>query len=853
MSCQPARVYGAVMTAILLVWLPQASASIRECRQLFLTGQYAECRKMAQDAMDRRAYGEDWPVLKLRAERELGRRDAALATALTGIQRYPWSVRLHWEACLDYRESGQQESAARALREIDRLASATPWRYSDADDLVALGRAALAAGADPKDVLQGFFERARRNFSRRSDGVLASAELALEKGDAAFAVELLTPAIETFDRDPQVLWAHSRALWDADPEAAEASRLAALEINPHFAPALLAAARRSIDREQYEEALTAVSEVRQFNPFHAEACGLLMAIHLLNGADDRAAQARVAGQVHNPFNPMPDHYAGVILSRRYRFAEGAALQRRALQLNADLLPAKVQLAQDLLRLGARDEGWELADAAHQQDGYDTELFNLLQLRDSLDRFAVLRNERFIVYMPRAEARVFGDQVMGLLNDAWETLTVRYGYVPAEPVIVEIFDHPEDFAVRTFGLPDVGGFLGVCFGRVITANSPTSRRQRPINWESVLWHEFCHVITLQMTDSRIPRWLSEGISVCEERRRDARCGQRMSPAFRDRILKQRITPVSRLSSAFLDAESGEDINFAYFESSMVVEFLAEQYGDDCLKAVLLDLNRGLQINDALVRHSTDLDALNGEFEQWLRGQAEAFAPEVEFDTELLAGVTNLEEFCEEFPGHFPAGLARARQLVPSDPEAAEAELLRLLQLFPQDQSAQGVRPALASLYRQQERYDDERDILQEHLTVTADDADAARRLLELHCRQQNWAQALAVGKQVLAIDPMRADVLRPLALAAERTPDSVMAVRCLTGLLELDASQAPGLRLRIARLLQTADPQQSRRHVLLALEEAPRFREAHRLLLELTVSDDGSSVETVPDSPLSKTK
>ncbi len=38
---------------------------------------------------------------------------------------------------------------------------------------------------------------------------------------------------------------------------------------------------------------------------------------------------------------------------------------------------------------------------------------------------------------------------------------------------------------------------------------------------VLWHEFCHVITLQKTGNKIPRWLSEGISVFEERRADVR--------------------------------------------------------------------------------------------------------------------------------------------------------------------------------------------------------------------------------------------------------------------------------------------------------------------------------------------
>ena len=48
------------------------------------------------------------------------------------------------------------------------------------------------------------------------------------------------------------------------------------------------------------------------------------------------------------------------------------------------------------------------------------------------------------------------------------------------------------------------------------------------WESVLWHEFCHVVTLKMTKNKMPRWLSEGISVYEERQVDPAWGMKIDP-------------------------------------------------------------------------------------------------------------------------------------------------------------------------------------------------------------------------------------------------------------------------------------------------------------------------------------
>ncbi|HUV65948.1 MAG TPA: hypothetical protein VMW24_18785, partial [Sedimentisphaerales bacterium] len=52
------------------------------------------------------------------------------------------------------------------------------------------------------------------------------------------------------------------------------------------------------------------------------------------------------------------------------------------------------------------------------------------------------------------------------------------------------------------------------------------------------------------------------------------------------------------------------------------------------------------------------------------------------------------------------------------------------------------------------------------------------------------------------------------------------------LLLLDPADPADIHYRLARLLEHKDPAEAKRHVLLALAEAPRFREAHRLLLKI---------------------
>src|SRR4029077_16209824 len=237
-------------------------------------------------------------------------------------------------------------------------------------------------------------------------------------------------------------------------------------------------------------------------------------------------------------------------------------------------------------------------------------------------------------------------------------------------IVEIFAEQKDFAVRTFGMPGNPGYLGVCFGSVVTANSPAVQHGHPVNWQAVLYHEFCHVITLQMTKNKMPRWLSEGISVYEEGQQNPAWGQRMTPKYREMILGDDLTPVSKLSGAFLDPKSEMHLQFAYYESSLVVEFLVQRFGLDKLKAILGDLGQGMPINEAIERNVSQtrlndllransgetngaMERIDQEFAAFARERAEKLAPGLDWEKPEFA--KDREEGKQQRRGR-PRGLA-----------------------------------------------------------------------------------------------------------------------------------------------------------------------------------------------------
>ena len=146
------------------------------------------------------------------------------------------------------------------------------------------------------------------------------------------------------------------------------------------------------------------------------------------------------------------------------------------------------------------------------------------------------------------------------------MTKRYGFEPQGPILVEIFPKHDDFAVRTLGLPGLLGALGACFGRVVTLDSPRARPPGDFNWQATLWHEMAHVFTMQLSNYRVPRWLTEGISVYEEGLRRPEWARDSELAFARAWADKKILPLSDLNSGFTRPDT---IELAYFQASLVV--------------------------------------------------------------------------------------------------------------------------------------------------------------------------------------------------------------------------------------------------------------------------------------------
>jgi tetratricopeptide (TPR) repeat protein len=750
------------------------------------------------------------------------------------IEANGWKEELHVMHIGALMAQGKYEEALKATEEaLNQLAGTRIWAYRNAPALVTLGRTALKLGGDPKLVLDNLYKEARKLDPDYVGVSLAIGELALSKNDFELAGRTFQVALKKHPENADLHYGAALAFSTSDMKLMLTHLSAALQINPNHASSQILLANSMINQEAYAEAGEQLAKVIAVNPHHPEAWAYRSIIaHLLEKSKDEK-EARKKALAHWKDNPEIDYLIGRKLSQRYRFAEGAKHQRQALAFKGDFQPARIQLAQDLLRLGEEEEGWKLAEEARESDGYDITTFNLLTLKDTLDKFTTIRNERFVLRMAPHEAAVYGKRALRLLEKAHGALTKKYGLKLEKPTVVEIFDKQRDFGVRTFGMPENPGYLGVCFGCVITANSPASQMPGPANWEAVLWHEFCHTVTLTMTRNKMPRWLSEGISVYEEREANPNWGQRINPRYREMILGGELTPVSKLSGAFLAPKSPVHLQFAYYQSSLVVEHIVERFGHQAIKTILEKLANGTEINAALAEVAEPVDKLDTAFETYAVKRAQSLGPGLDWekpDPDELSSDDSKPKEAENPNFHILS--QKASQLVKQSKwEEAKPFCKQLIRLCP-DRIDEEANPylLLASCHQNLEEFAKERETLETLAWISNDAYDVYLRLIELGEEAEDWETVRVNAERALAVNPLLPRPYRHLALSAETQGRQSSAIESWLTLLQLDPDDPAEAHFRLASLLKDDKKDKARRHLLMALEEAPRFRQAHQMLI-----------------------
>ncbi|MCA8975905.1 MAG: tetratricopeptide repeat protein [Planctomycetes bacterium] len=305
-----------------------------------------------------------------------------------------------------------------------------------------------------------------------------------------------------------------------------------------------------------------------------------------------------------------DRIHGDHLVSLYRFGDAVPFYAAALAADAEHIPSLHGMARALIYTGDGIGALELLERAKKLAGgiNDPWRNNAMAAQELLDRdYTTIESGPFRLTMHRDDAELLGTYLMPMYLEAAETLGAKYGMRPKEPITVEVFHTWDDFSVRTTGFR---GFtaLGACFGPFITLVSPGDNdvRRQEFMWEATVWHEFTHVLTLGLSRHRVPRWLTEGFSVYEEKVRDRTWERGMDRELFDALHNRDLPPLRLLNRLF----RGSRILFGYYQGGLTVELIVRKHGFD--KAVELvrafgdDLGLEAACQRALGMSSRELD-------------------------------------------------------------------------------------------------------------------------------------------------------------------------------------------------------------------------------------------------------
>ncbi|MEY3896682.1 MAG: hypothetical protein RLZZ214_2202 [Verrucomicrobiota bacterium] len=813
--------------------LAQNPGAIQAGRAMFLKGDYVECLEFSRLAKPNGEAFQAFAALEIRSLLETGNFTEALKRGIILWRRAPFNPELALAVSAALRANGQSAQGQAVVQRAMEVEPAPP-AAGDSRDTVAYGELLLAAGMDAKTVLDRYFQPAKKADPAGREAYLAIGQLALANHDRELAAENFREGLKRFPGDPDFLLGMEKSGLKPPDEKNLSYLDLALQVNPKSTPALLLKAEQLAGRKNFKDAKTTLEKLLAVNPAHPEAWARLAALALLEENTAAAEKALKEARKFWRNNPDVSKTVGVMLAAHYRFAEAIKFLRQASQEDPRSASIRLELGSNQLRFGQLEEGWQNVALAHDADPYNVAAFNLITLRDKLQGFPVTERDGVKLRMSPEDMAVFGARALDLAARAKRTLAEKYKISLSQPVMVEMLPKQEDFAIRTFGLPGGEAFLGVCFGPLITMTSPRGRLGRA-NWEAVLWHEMTHTITLEATRHRIPRWLSEGISVYEERQVRPGWGQGMTSEYRERFLSGKLPDIVKLDESF----AGPDIMFGYYHASLVVEFLTERFGIERMRSLLADLCTGKSLEDALEKRALPLAELEATFREHAKKTAAAYGPDLDWtpltDEEYIAYRGDPAAWVSARPKRYAAAMMWVSKLTEDKNwTAAKALLEKIIAAEPDNREPFNPYQALALVCRGLGDEAGERAALARLLQIDSNASEAAARLLELSA-SLSATERLATAERMLETNPFQEQAYRTLVVAARETGATGHSSNAFQSLLALEPRDASRLHYELATLLRESDPATARREVLKALEENPRFELALEFLVRLPPS------------------
>jgi tetratricopeptide (TPR) repeat protein len=633
-----------------------------------------------------------------------------------------------------------------------------------------------------------------------------------ERFNNADAVGLFQEAIKMDSKNAQAYL--GLAILSADGFDGKAKEYVSLAmvLDPKLVEARELAASVALENADTEQAVAQADEALGLASDALDAMAIHAAVELLA---DRSPDAWF-DKIRKVNAGYGEGYALVAhhLELNYRFDDAIVYYRKAIEADPHLWSARSQLGVSLMRMGQEEEPFKQLEMCYNNGYKDAETVNSLRLLDSYKNFVTYKENDSILRLRKNEAELLHPYFEAELQRILPTYDKKYKMKLTGPVQVEVYPDHEDFAVRTMGMPGLGA-LGVTFGQVVAMDSPSARKPGDFNWGSTLWHEMSHVYILSATNRRVPRWFTEGLAVHEETQVSPEWGDRVSPEILVAIRDKKLLPVAKLDRGFVFPDYPAQVVVSYFEAGSICDFIKSHWSED----KLLDMVHSyaerkttpevIQANLGMAPEEFDKQYL-----QWLNGRYGTMA--ANFNDwrkalEQLVGAANEKQY----DAVIQQGPAVIRLYPEYIGDANAYEFIAIADL------AKGDKKAAAA-------------VLTDYEKIGGEDPSILKKLASLEEDLGQPKEAAATLDRINYIYPVHDESLHrhlgDLWFAQANYPG---AIREYTAVVALNPLDKAGAHFNLAQAYyKSGQRDKAEESVLAALEAAPGYRPAQKLLLEI---------------------
>jgi tetratricopeptide (TPR) repeat protein len=297
-------------------------------------------------------------------------------------------------------------------------------------------------------------------------------------------------------------------------------------------------------------------------------------------------------------------------------------------------------------------------------------------------------------------------------------------------------------------------------------------------------------------------------------------------------------LANLNAAFQDPRS---ISIAYFQASLLVQYLVETYGDEGLHKLLRAYGKGLD-TDAALKESNDVtlaqmqdgfDRFNDRHFGALRAALQA--PPADMNLPRMP-LDELKVYAATNQGNYIVQMALGVQLRRAgDLDGAVAAFKKAAELVPIAAGDDSPNAMLADIAMQRRDNPGAIEALQRLVDADFNNVEAARKLASLmrDTGVTEPARLEPVYRRIVAVDPFDAEARAELGRLLMKENKADAAVREFKAVVAMNpVDQAAAYTDLAESYYQSGKRAEARRETLAALEIAPSYERAQDLLLKL---------------------